>query len=186
MTPPRSSEQAAPLTPTPEAPPPPSAEDRKEEEIWAGFPDVRAGLGRLALGILIAISVTVGVGLADLAWLSVIGWILSLIAVAWGVAGCVYPRCSCRYRLTSQRLFVSRGLVVRTTDQIELIRVDDIRVRQGPIQRAMGLGDVVILSTDLTDQECVLHGVLAPEKVGEDIRRHNRELRKRSSFVKRL
>ncbi len=102
-----------------------------------------------------------------------------LVRTAWRI----YGR---RYRLTSQRLFISRGILVTTTDQTELIRVDDVRVRQGVLGRLFSVGDVAIISTDVTDAELVLIGVGGPHPVAEHIREHMRILRQKSLFVERL
>ena len=91
-----------------------------------------------------------------------------------------------RYRLTTERLFVERGLIRQTIDQTELIRVDDVRVRKLMVDRILGLGSIDVLSTDQTDPRVVVTGVAEADKVAEMIRRHMRALRRRSLFVENL
>jgi len=174
---------AAPLVGASESSPPDPA---AEEQIWAGTPTLwaRAGLALASLGGGLALAILAAV--TGWVWL---GWInRGLIPASVLFAGftCLYPRMANAYRLTTQRLFVRRGWLNRTTDQIELIRVDDIRVRQGLLQRFLRVGDVVVLSTDATDQVCVLRGIRNAEDVGEKVREHTRRMRKKSLFVEGL
>lgn len=90
------------------------------------------------------------------------------------------------YRLTTQRLFVSRGILSRTTDQTELIRVDDVRVTQRLVDRIVGCGTVEVISTDVSDAKLSLVGVAGPDKIAEHVRQQMRVLRKKSLFVENL
>jgi len=91
-----------------------------------------------------------------------------------------------RYRLTTQRLFIERGIFARTTDQTELIRVDDVRVHQSFLDRVFGLGTVALLTTDATDREVTVEGISECNRVAESIRSRMRQLRSRSLFVENL
>lgn len=91
-----------------------------------------------------------------------------------------------RYRLTTQRIFVDRGLLNQVVDQTELIRVDDVRVYKNLFHRILGLGTVEVISTDSTDNNMRIVGVSRPDEVAEAIRTHMRVLRKRSLFVENL
>ncbi len=91
-----------------------------------------------------------------------------------------------RYRLTSQRLFIERGILSQTIDQTELIRVDDVRLHRSLADRLFGLGSVAILSTDATDREVVIPGIAEPERVAEAIRGRMRTMRRKSLFIENL
>ncbi len=92
-----------------------------------------------------------------------------------------------RYRLTTQRLFIDRGLLARTGDQMELLRIDDVRIRQRAVDRLLDIGSVQIISTDATDKECVLTGVARPAEIAEAVRRHTRLIRSRQTlFVEHI
>ncbi|MFQ5462569.1 MAG: PH domain-containing protein [Phycisphaerae bacterium] len=91
-----------------------------------------------------------------------------------------------RYRLTSQRLFIEKGILSRTIDQTELIRVDDVRIYKSLLDRLFGLGTVVIRSTDASDAEIRIEGVADPDGVGETIRAQMRAMRGKSLFVESL
>ncbi len=91
-----------------------------------------------------------------------------------------------RYRLTDQRLFIERGVFSQTIDQIELIRVDDVRLRKKFIDRIVGLGSVELLTTDTSDAHLVIEGIRNPEEIAEHVRTRMRELRSRSLFIENL
>lgn len=60
------------------------------------------------------------------------------------------------YTLTDQRLQTTRGILSKTTDDIELYRVRDTRLEQSFWQRLFGRGDVVMQTTDATTPVVVL------------------------------
>jgi membrane protein YdbS with pleckstrin-like domain len=92
-----------------------------------------------------------------------------------------------RYRMTTQRLFIDRGLITRTTDQTELIRVDDVRVSQGVIDRVLNIGNVEVVSTDATNKELVIRGIDNAAAIAEDIRLHTRRVRsQRTLYVENV
>ncbi|HWE40030.1 MAG TPA: PH domain-containing protein, partial [Isosphaeraceae bacterium] len=47
------------------------------------------------------------------------------------------------YHLTNRRLFVATGVLNRRRDQMELLKVDDVYIKQSLLQRWLGLGTVV-------------------------------------------
>ena len=76
-----------------------------------------------------------------------------------------------RYELTSQRLRVIRGLLGRSIEEIELVRVRDTTVRQHVGERTLNVGDVTILSNDPSNPEYTLNNITNPGDVRELIRR---------------
>jgi uncharacterized membrane protein YdbT with pleckstrin-like domain len=88
-----------------------------------------------------------------------------------------------RYRLTTQRLFVHRGILTRVTDQMELIRVDDVQLRQGVIDRIVDTGDVIVLGTDETDENVTLESIGRPAEVAEALRTHVRGVRSKDTLL---
>ena len=168
-------------------------EPAAETEIWAGRTHWKHYAGRLALWLVanVVVAVLIGgmAGRAD--WLGAGGafWIIVVIVVASGaivVGGVAAKILGTRYRLTTQRLFIERGIVSQTVDQTELIRVDDVRLKRGLVDRMFGLGSVESLSTDATDRVTVIAGIAEPDKVAEAIRTRMRTMRKKSLFVENL
>lgn len=91
-----------------------------------------------------------------------------------------------RYRLTSQRLFITRGILSQTIDQTELVRIDDVRIRKTLVDRLLGLGTVSIVSTDATDSETTMEGIADAEGVAEAIRTHVRAMRQKSLYIESI
>ena len=88
-----------------------------------------------------------------------------------------------RYRLTTQRLFIHRGILTRVTDQMELLRISDVRLRQSVIDRIVNTGDLEIFGTDETDESVTLESILAPAHVAELLRRHVRAIRGKGALA---
>jgi len=86
---------------------------------------------------------------------------------------------SLRYRLTTERLFIQRGLIARHVDEVELFRIKDVAYDQGILQRLTGTGTVTVLSTDDTTPQVRLVGVREPDRLKEALRKHVRAIRKR-------
>jgi membrane protein YdbS with pleckstrin-like domain len=164
-----------------------------EADIWAGRTNWKHFAGRLSLWLLanVLVAVLLGWTASRADWLTGGGAfrvILGIFAVSglFVVGGVVVKILTTRYRVTSQRLFIERGLLTQTVDQTELIRVDDVRLKKTVLDRMCGLGSVAVLSTDATDRETLIEGIAEPEKVAEAIRKHMRSMRKKSLFVENL
>lgn len=76
-----------------------------------------------------------------------------------------------RIRLTSQRVTVEEGFWTKTRDDVEIFRIRDVVSKQALWHRLLGIGDVVIKSTEgRGEQVNVLRGVPDPVGVSEAIR----------------
>ena len=84
-----------------------------------------------------------------------------------------------RYVVTSDRIRVFNGLVGRTVDNIELMRIQDIDYHQGVSERIFGIGDITITSADASVPQLVMNNVKDPEAVANAIRTAWIEARKR-------
>lgn len=83
------------------------------------------------------------------------------------------------YVISSERLKIVKGLISREVENFELIRVQDIDLKQGVNDRLLGIGDIVIRGHDASDPEVVMRNVSKPEEVYEILRRAWLEARKR-------
>jgi len=164
-----------------------------ETELWSGRTSWKHYAGRVGLWIV-----------GNVLFAALIVWLAS--AKKWfGLAGVIYTVLagvavsglifiipvflriiSRRYRLTSQRLFIERGILSQTIDQTELIRVDDVRVEKTLLDRVFGLGTVSLLSTDVSDRLVVIEGIDNADKVAEAVRTNMRAQRGKALFVENL
>jgi membrane protein YdbS with pleckstrin-like domain len=117
-------------------------------------------------------------------WIFAGATVLPAAGLGWGL---LLHKLSVRYRLTTHRLFRERGILVRKYDEIELIRVDDVSVRQNLLQRVFNVGTVVVIaSSDATEPHLEMDGIQDPIEVKERIRGEVRKRRERSLFMESL
>jgi len=78
------------------------------------------------------------------------------------------------YRLSNQRLLIERGVLSKTITEIDMRTVDEIVFNQAPLERLLGLGDIVVISSEpggRNNREQVrLVGIPDPRAVREKIR----------------
>lgn len=156
-------------------------EQPPEEDLWSGTYSPKAMCGSVLAALILTVAgLVIVLALVNTA----IGWrMLALgLLVMWGGLALVlaYRRLSVRYRLTTYRLFHESGLLSRTTDRLEVIDIDDVRVHQGLVERMLGVGTVKIESSDRTDPELNLPGIDEVRAVADLIdntRRAERERR---------
>jgi uncharacterized membrane protein YdbT with pleckstrin-like domain len=147
--------------------------------LWTQHPAARARIGRLAAGAVLGVALAAGWW-----WLPLIahrlavpdGWMPSIERVAaWMPLALALPLAQglgawlgsrlVRYDLTAEQLLVTRGLLVRRTDNLELYRVRDLRLELPLLGRLVGVGDVVLDTVDHTTPTVVLSGVKQPHEV---------------------
>lgn len=141
-----------------------------ENDLWAGSFSHLAMIGTWVGGVVMTVAVIVLGLLASApggAWL----WILVGIASMWLVMAALYAyrRLSVHYRLSTQRLITESGILWRTVDRVELIDVDDVTYRQGPIERLLGVGTILISSSDRTTPELTMPGIENVREVADTI-----------------
>lgn len=172
--------QTARLMPEPAADAPPGLDaPGQETEIFKLSPVVRAYPGQLLLGmILMAVAAALAIRARDFSWPP---WV-ALVPLALGLLVLLLVRIrvkSCRYRLTTQRLFIRRGWWARELNEIELYRVKDVVVDQGGLQRVLGYGTITVVADDESSPRLDMAGIPRPLMVKELIRTHYRAARQR-------
>lgn len=185
-------ERQAPLTPEArtaarDVPPTEALDPATEKDLWEGRPSWKSIYPVLLVWVLIGAAATIAAGAwvrkESVTWtiVAVFGVILiaMLVRTGWGIW-------SISYRLTSQRLFVRRGILSQTVDQTELLRVDDVRTRQTLVQRMLGIGEVEMLTSDNSDKKLVIRDVEDPMTLAEHVRRHTRMVQRRTVFMEQL
>ena len=75
-----------------------------------------------------------------------------------------------RYKITSQRLIITTGLMNKKTEEIELVRIKDISMEKTMMDRMMGVGTITVVSTDPTTPEVLLEDVKEVEMVKDLLR----------------
>lgn len=90
-----------------------------------------------------------------------------------------------RYKLTNQRLIMTYGFIGRRTEEIDLFRVNDVGVKQHPLERITGMGDVFLASADQSTPVRYLHNVAKPDRVKDLVREAARQERQRRRVLLR-
>lgn len=158
--------------------------DEPEEQLWSGGYSAKAmygswmlaGVATVALAIVCfaLLGQTLAAGQSGLLFLGV-------SVLLWGGLGLLlaYRKLSVYYELTSQRFIHKRGILVRRTDRIELIDVDDVAFVQGIIQRLFKVGQIQITSSDTSHPVLELIGIADVENVYNEIDDARRRERRR-------
>ena len=115
-------------------------------------------------------------------------WTVGVVfIILWWIA-CIaiylFYRLGTYYEVTTQRLIHTSGILVRTTDRIDVIDIDDVSFTQGVVQRILDVGTITLMSKDASHPMLVLRGIDKVDKVSgmiDDVRR--KERRKRSLHI---
>jgi uncharacterized membrane protein YdbT with pleckstrin-like domain len=125
-----------------------------------------AGLGTLVLGAL-GVVLTVAAAGDWGAWpLLLTALALAIVAVKWlEVMGSLY-------QITSERLVLRRGILMKSIDEIELYRIKDIRMDFSLLNQWAGIGTICLTSSDETTRtgELVMRNVPNAQGRREELR----------------
>jgi len=115
-----------------------------------------------------------GLGLSAILWLGLLGYL-------------AYQKLATSYRLTSQRFIHQTGVLLRTTNRIEVLDMDDVAFTQGIVERFIGTGTITILSSDKSHPKLVMRGIDRVHEVSEliDVTRRQ-ERRKRGLHIEAI
>jgi membrane protein YdbS with pleckstrin-like domain len=154
-----------------------------ERSLWKGgySPKAMYGSWLITLAITIATIVLVVLFAKDVANIWYIAGAVLLLMWMGVIATYVFRRLGQHYELTTQRFIHQNGVLVRKTDRIEVIDIEDVSYTQGIVQRMLGVGTITISGRDQSHPTLNLNGIdNVPEVASliDDVRRDER--RKRS------
>lgn len=162
-----------------------------ERSLWKGGYSPKAMYGSWVISAIVTVAaIVLGVLFNSGENASTVWMIIGAVILIWWVFAIgtyLYRRISMHYELTTQRFVHQAGILMRTTDRIEVIDIDDVSYTQGIIQRMLGVGKIRITGSDRTHPELVLHGIdKVPEIASliDDVRREER--RRRSLHIESI
>jgi uncharacterized membrane protein YdbT with pleckstrin-like domain len=172
---------------------PPAANAEPESDLWKGRYSGKADAHLWALWFAWVVALLY-------LWFGVLGpetrkivaapWIFASAAAlpVLSLAGTLALRkLSVRYRLTTHRLFRETGVLLRRFNELELLRVDDVAVKQNLVQRIFNVGTVTVIApSDATEPRVEMLGIEDPLRVKELIRTQVRKRRERSVYMESL
>jgi hypothetical protein len=83
------------------------------------------------------------------------------------------------YLVTNDRVRIFHGMLSKTAENLELVRLQDVDYHQGVSERILGIGDITLRSADASNPVVMLNNVRDPEAVSGLIRKAWLEARKR-------
>lgn len=171
------------------------ADQPPETILWEEYPSFRTAVPLLvgtAVGYLI-IAVILSILMRSHAtamiwgvkWPEFVLFVLFVIGELSILGGFLARLRSLRYRLSTQRLFLERGLLNKRTDEVELEKYKDIFVNQDFWDRLMGCGDVRVITGDVTNQTIEIVDVKDPVRKKELIRKAARDRQAALGIIRR-
>jgi uncharacterized membrane protein YdbT with pleckstrin-like domain len=76
------------------------------------------------------------------------------------------------FKLTTERLITTEGLLAKSTESLELYRVKDFRVKQSFVERMFGLESIELISSDLDTPDVVVDYIPSSLQLSDKIREH--------------
>lgn len=151
-----------------------------EQELWQGDYSVKAMAG-LAAGLILltlaAVAIGVVAGAGSTGWMVILG-VVGLTWLAY-FAVSLYRKFSFHYELTTHRLKHREGFLFRSMDRIELIDVSDVVLKMGPIQAMMNVGNIHVVSSDVSHPLLVMWGIPDARKIADLVDNARREERRK-------
>ncbi|MGB8225318.1 MAG: PH domain-containing protein [Sedimentisphaerales bacterium] len=97
---------------------------------------------------------------------------ISIIAAALLVLFCkIIKLKNIRYRVTADRVEWARGIFAKQIDNIDMFRVIDLRLSQSFSDSLVGIGTVVLITTDKSDPEFRFEKVRRPKQLYDTIKK---------------
>lgn len=141
-----------------------------EKLIWKGRPSQWTNF---SFYFLCGVLVSLGLGLSYFNFSVDILRILLLSVLGLGLVMAIWKyfdtRCN-KLEVTDQRIIEHRGIFSKTTNEVELYRVKDIRLVRPFWLRMVGLSSVWLDSTDHSNPTILLKGIANGKEIKEQLR----------------
>ncbi|MFN2542565.1 MAG: PH domain-containing protein [Chthoniobacterales bacterium] len=146
-----------------------------EEMVWRGTSSQWKNFGRYALALIGCVIVVLSYAVASRAaspqLRSLSPYLLILLVVPLFIAFVRYLETKTKvYELTTERIKISRGILSKVTDTLELYRVKDLETRQPFLYRVVGIENVQLNTSDASSPFVLVHAVPGAVGLGDKIR----------------
>ena len=143
-----------------------------EQVVFEGHPSWRALLSFYLGGIAAAVVLAVVVALiASVA----VGIIVGAVLVAAVIGLGLFKRTATTYLVTTQRLYIRRGMLSKRVQQTRIDRVQNVNTAQSLRERLLGVGTVDFDTAGSDDSEFRFVGIADPGEVVNAVDRAQRE-----------
>jgi uncharacterized membrane protein YdbT with pleckstrin-like domain len=149
-----------------------------ERIVFEGHPSWRALLSFYLTGIGAAVAIAVvvllvsGLGLAV-----VVGAVLVAGVVAYGF----FKRMTTSFLVSTQRLYIRRGMLAKKVQQTRINRVQNVNTEQSFLDRVLRVGTVDFDTAGTDDSEFRFVGISSPDEVVAAVDRAQREAAEREA-----
>jgi uncharacterized membrane protein YdbT with pleckstrin-like domain len=144
-----------------------------EQVVFEGHPSWRALLSFYIGGVAAAAAVGVIVGLIGEFWLGlVVGVALVALLLVFGFV----KRMSTTYMVSTQRLYIRRGLLSKRMQQTRIDRVQNVNTDQSLRERMLRVGTVDFDTAGTDDSEFRFVGIANPGEVVNAVDRAQRDV----------
>lgn len=138
-----------------------------EETIWKGSSSNWKNFKSIAIVILsVPLAVLLNVAYQTGPWI----YLLIAVPALWALSRWLVIRTTI-YEVTNERLVVTRGILTRVTDTLELYRVRDMQIVQPLLLRFLRLHNVSIVTTDATTPRYLLDFIPVKAGLSEQFRK---------------
>jgi uncharacterized membrane protein YdbT with pleckstrin-like domain len=139
-----------------------------EQRIWSGSPSQFKNVGSYFVAAVLMLGIVFGTMVVKF-------WPPGLGFVGVPILYIFLRRMAVRsqvFELTSERLLISRGVLSRTTNSLELYRVKDMRIVQPLALRMVGLENIVLITSDENSPHVVIDHIPSSLHLSDQIRTH--------------
>jgi uncharacterized membrane protein YdbT with pleckstrin-like domain len=143
-----------------------------ESVVFEGHPSWRALLSFYIGGV--AAAVAVGV-VAGLIWSWSVGFLVGVVLLAAALAFGFVKRMSTTYLVSTQRLYIRRGILSKRMQQTRIDRVQNVNTDQSLRERLLRVGTVDFDTAGTDDSEFRFVGIADPGDVVSAVDRAQRE-----------
>jgi membrane protein YdbS with pleckstrin-like domain len=174
---------------------PAAASSLKEETLWRGRPSaaILAGHVFVMLVVLIGVPLLAGViasktnDLDAASRITKIGWLVTLVIFVIQLVNFLIALArlqSTVYTITNQRVMIERGILSKSLSEIDLRYIDETEFFQPFMDRLLGVGNVVLISSDKVFPQTTLQNIKDPRGVRELIRSQAYQASQRQLFTR--
>jgi len=149
--------------------------DDSEEIYYQGSPMVRGNIGKIffwfLFGLVLIAAPVAFYFLSNPRHFPI--WWITLACVVAGLIMWFIPVLivkSVRYRITNYRIDFERGIFGKKIDTLELWHVEDIRFDQSFLDRLLGVGNLLVVSSDETTPQLHMHGLPNPRPLFDTLK----------------
>ena len=125
----------------------------------------------ILFGLLIASGVTGGMAAVNLNWTFAAGCLVVFVLAAGYLIYWYLEILATTLQITNKRTTLRKGILSKSTTEVQHDDVRNLQVHQNAIQRLLGIGDIAISSSGQDDLELLVKAIPSPDDVAELVRR---------------